>query len=117
MIWGDNMILIIGSMDRRLQDFIRNNKFHQKVLVINKMCNIKTITQNVKVLIPFQIVLKNGIVSNTAVHLEELIITLNVDEIIYTNIYNKDVMEYLEKTYNVKTTYHNLTSGLNNFDF
>lgn len=110
------MILIIGSMDRRLQDFIRNSKFHEKVLVISKMCNIKTITQNVKVLIPFQIVLKNGIVSNTAVHLEELIITLNVDEVIYTNIYNKDVMDYLERTYNVKTTYLNL-STVNNLDF
>lgn len=111
------MILIIGTVDRKLQDFIKKSKFHQKVLVINKMCNVKTITQNVTVLIPFQIVLKNGLVSNTAVHLEELIITLNVDEIIYTNMYNKDIMDYFSKTYNVKTRYYNLNDSFNNFDF
>lgn len=111
------MILIIGTVDRKLQDFIKKSKFHQKVLVINKMCNVKTITQNVTVLIPFQIVLKNGLVSNTAVHLEELIITLNVDEIIYTNIYNKEIMDYFSKTYNVKTKYYDLIDSFNNFDF
>lgn len=102
------MILIIGSMDKRLQQFIKNNNFSEKFQVINKMCNIKTITQNVKVIVPFQIVLKNGIVSNTAVHLEELIISLNVDKIIYTNIYNKEVMDYFTRVYNVKTEYLDL---------
>lgn len=111
------MILIIGTVDRKLQDFIKKSKFHQKVLVINKMCNVKTITQNVTILIPYQIVLKNGLVSNTAVHLEELIITLNVDEIVYTNIYNKEIMDYFSKTYNVKTMYYDLNNSFNSFDF
>lgn len=111
------MILIIGNMDKQLQNFVKNSKFKERMMIINKMCNVKTITDDVDVIIPFQIILKNGLVSNTAVHLEELVITLNVRKILYTNIYNKQIMEYLEKTYNVETEYFNLSDNSNNLLF
>lgn len=111
------MILIVGNMDKQLQNFVRRSTFKERMMVINKMCNVKTITDDVDVLIPFQIVLKNGLVSNTAVHLEELVISLNVRKIIYTNAYNQMIMEHLGKTYNVQTEYLDLTTAPHNLVF
>lgn len=111
------MIIIVGNMDKQLQNFVKISRFKERMMVINKMCNVKTITDDVDVIIPFQIILKNGLVSNTAVHLEELVITLNVRKIVYTNIYNKQIMDYLEKNYKVKTEYLDLTDNSNNLLF
>ncbi len=111
------MILIIGNMDKQLQNFVKNSKFSKRMMIINKMCNVKTINEDVDLIVPFQIILKNGLVSSTAVHLEELVITLNVRKIVYTNIYNKQIMDYLEKTYHVETEYLNLTDNSYNLDF
>lgn len=84
-----------------MNEFLKKHQFNERIIVTNKICNIKFIKGEVKVLIPYEIVLKSGLVSNTLIHLEELIITLNVKEIIYTNSYNHKIMNYLKDTYKI----------------
>ena len=47
------MKLIVGNMSNAIKDFIKRNNFTEHVLVINKMCNVKTIKEPVDVIIPF----------------------------------------------------------------
>ena len=41
------MKLIVGNMSNAIKDFIKRNNFTEHVLVINKMCNVKTIKEPV----------------------------------------------------------------------
>lgn len=107
------MILIIGNMNKRITEFIKKSKFTERMKVINKMCNVKYIKEEVKVIVPFEIILNSGIISNTLVHLEELIITLNVKEIVFTNSYNNNMMNILSNRYNVPIKYINLNNESN----
>lgn len=86
------MILIIGMMDNKMRKFLTSHRFEDKVKVINKMCNVKFIKEDVKVIIPFGFVTENGLVSNTLVDLYELLISLNVLEVIYHNSYNEKII-------------------------
>lgn len=97
------MKLVIGMMDQRMRSFIQKSQFKERMMLINKMCNVKLIKEPVDIIIPFGIVLKSGIVSNTMVHLEELIITVDVKSIAYGNPANQDVMTYLADTYQIPT--------------
>lgn len=99
------MKLVIGMMDQRMRVFIQKSQFTERMMLINKMCNVKLITEPVEVIIPFGVVMNSGIVSNTMVHLEELIITLNVIAIQYGNSANHETMDYLGKTYQIPITF------------
>lgn len=96
------MNLIIGNVDKNMQDFIKKQNFKDKTLVINKMCNVKYIQEPIVLYIPFGIINKYGILSNTMVHIEELLITLNVLKIYYSNDQNDDYMSKLEGKYFVE---------------
>lgn len=54
-------------------------------MIINKMCNVKAIKEDVDLIIPFGDLLDNGLISNTMVHLEELLMSVNVKIIKYGN--------------------------------
>lgn len=75
-----------------MRKFLTSHRFEDKVKVINKMCNVKFIKEDVKVIIPFGFVTENGLVSNTLVDLYELLISLNVLEVIYHNSYNEKII-------------------------
>lgn len=107
------MKLIIGNMDKKLQSLIKKSTFSERMMLINKMCNVKTIKEDVDVIIPFGVITPIGTVSNTFVHLEELLITVNVRKIIYTNIYNKKVLEALKNKYHFELVYLNLYDNQN----
>ena len=109
------MKLVIGNMDKKTIDFIKKSSFSEKMLIINKMCNVKTIKEDVDVIIPYNIILNSGLISNTLVHLEELIITLNVKKIYYSNSYNQNKMEYLSRTYNVECIKFDILNSSNKF--
>lgn len=109
------MKLVIGNMDKKTIDFIKKSSFSEKMLIINKMCNVKTIKEDVDVIIPYNIILNSGLISNTLVHLEELIITLNVKKIYYSNSYNQNKMEYLSRTYNVECIKFDILNNSNKF--
>lgn len=95
------MILIIGNVDSKMTKFLKKEHLKEKTLVINKMCNVKYLNEAVTVIIPFDVINKYGIVNNTMVHLEELIITLNVLKIYYGNDQNTLYLDKLKKIYGV----------------
>lgn len=111
------MKLIIGNMDKKTIDFIKKCKFTEKMLIINKMCNVKTIKEKVDVIIPYNIILNSGKISNTMVHLEELIITLEVAKIYYTNSYNHEQMKRLSSIYKVEVIHIDLNKETDKFIF
>lgn len=102
------MKLIIGIMDNRMKNFIKVNNFDSKIIVINKMCNIKIIKDEVDVIIPFGFVNEYGIISNTSVHIYELIMTLKVNKILYGNISNKIILDKISNDYSIPVDYISL---------
>ena len=102
------MKLIIGIMDNRMKNFIKVNNFDSKIIVINKMCNIKTIKDELYVIIPFGFINEYGIISNTSVHIYELIMTLKVNKILYGNISNKIILDKISNDYSIPVDYISL---------
>lgn len=95
------MIVLIGMMDNRMKEFIKNHKFHDKIIVAYKICNIKHLKGDIDVIIPFGYLLENGLISNTYVHLYELLLTLNVKNVYYYNEHNIDKMKKITDEFNV----------------
>lgn len=95
------MKLIVGNMSYKLQDFIRKNHFTSKTMIINKMCNVKIIKDRVDLIIPFGYLLDNGLISNTMVHLEELLMSVDVDMIKYGNPYQEEKLIAVADKYNI----------------
>lgn len=81
--------------------FLRKQNFTVKTLVINKICNVKYLTEPVVIYIPFGVINKYGIVNNTMVHLEELLITLNVLKVYYGDERNIEYLNKLKDIYGV----------------
>lgn len=111
------MKLVIGNMDQKMRSFIKKCEFKERMMMINKMCNVKTIHEEVDVIVPFGIVMDSGIISDTLVHLEELIISVKVRKIFYTNPYNRDKMKYFEDSYQVETKYIDINQVEQHFEF
>ena len=111
------MKLVIGNMDKKTIEFIKKSIFTEKMLIINKMCNVKKIKDDVDIIIPYNIIMKSGNISNTLVHLEELIITLNVKKVFYSNSYNIERMNYLSKTYNIETIKFDISDNVDKYKF
>lgn len=88
-----------------MKKFIVKNKFQSPTIIINKMCNIKYITEPVTLFIPFDKINKVGLISNTLVHLEELLISTNVKTIYYGVFEDKEKYQKLANLYNVKIEY------------
>lgn len=99
------MKLIIGIMDNRMKNFIKMNNFNSKILIINKMCNIKTIKEEVEIIIPFGFINDYGLISNTAVHIFELVMSVKTNKIYYGNIANKNILEKLSNDYQIPIEY------------
>ena len=95
------MKLIVGNMSNAIKDFIKRNNFTEHVLVINKMCNVKTIKEPVDVIIPFGYLTDVGLISNTLVHLEELIMSVDVKSIKYGNMVNREKIDLIGKKYGI----------------
>ena len=93
--------LIIGNMNPKMMDFIKLNSFTDKIMVINKMCNVKTIKDNVDIIIPFGIIEASGLVSNTQVHLEELLMSVNATSIKYGASINTPILKKISKDYSI----------------
>ena len=96
------MIILVGTMDNRMKEFIKTNKFHSNIIVAYKLCNIKHIKDEVDVIIPFGFLMDNGLISNTYIHLFEMLLTLNVKNIYYYNDYNIEKMKKIADEFNIK---------------
>lgn len=109
------MKVIVGNMTYKLRDFIKNYQFTSRIIVINKMCNVKTIKGKVEVFIPFGRLEKNGLILGTQVNLEELLMSLNVETLYYGNLKNKEEIEEIGNRYDVNVVYldiNNLDRGI-----
>lgn len=99
------MKVIVGNMNPKLREFIRKSKFTSRVIVINKMCNVKTIKGDVDIFIPFGLMMKNGLIQNTEVNVAELIMSLNVKTLYFGNSKNKDEFEKYAKLYDINLVF------------
>lgn len=94
------MKIIVGNMTHKLREFIKKYHFTSKIIVINKMCNVKTIKGEVDIIIPFAKIEPNGLITNTQVHFEELLMSVNVKstnmEILMLNLHLKKLLIVME---------------------
>lgn len=104
------MKLIIGNMSYKLRDFIKKYQFDSKIMVINKMCNVKTIKGEVDIIIPFGKVESNGLITNTQVNLEELLMSVDARVVKYGNILAKEKIEKITNRYQVDSVYLNFST-------
>ncbi len=97
------MILIIGVNDYRMIKFVNKKiiPLKQKYKIINKMCMLKFIKEPVDIVIPFGYLMNNDLVSNTQVHVPELLMTLTVKSISYYNFYNENKLINFAKDFNI----------------
>lgn len=102
------MNVIVGIIDEKMKIFLKTSKFKTQALVIDKMCNIKYLTDPINLYIPFGKINKVGIVDKTLVHVEELVITANVKKILYGNAENKEFLEKISKLYDINLIYLNI---------
>ena len=98
------MKIIVGNMTHKLREFIKKYHFTSKIIVINKMCNVKTI------IIPFAKIEPNGLITNTQVHFEELLMSVNVKSIKYGNPHAKSSFEEIAHRYGIIANYLDLNN-------
>ncbi len=95
------MNIIIGNKnDLRLR---RLNREIPNSLVTDTYCDLKRITEPVILIIPYEKVNNNGFVNNTEISLDELLLKMNVQKIVYGNINNRDIMNNFTNNYHIKT--------------
>lgn len=70
-------------------------------ILTDELCGIKFIKEEVELFIPYSIVLDNGMISNTSLFIEELLITLNVKKV-YLAQTNNDYLEKISVFYKVE---------------
>lgn len=99
------MKIIIGNLDNNMKLFLKKYPFNDRVMLVNKICNIKYIKTPVDIIIPFSKILSSGLLSNTMVHFEELLITLNVSKVYYGNYNNKELMDKFSMEYGIDMEY------------
>ena len=73
------MKIVLGEKNDKTLKFAEKNK----AIFADEMCAIKFIKEEVEVFIPFSKILNNGIVENTKIYFEELLITLDVKKVYY----------------------------------
>ena len=100
--YGDKVILILGLVDNRMRDFIKGHKFHDRFMIIHKICNVKHLKEDVEVIIPFGFIDKYDNVSNTYIQMYEFLLTLNVKKIYYYNEHNINRLKELASEFNVE---------------
>ncbi len=85
-----------------MQAFLKNKVFDDRIKVMYKMCDVKLIKEKTKVIIPFGFIQDNGLVSNTYVHFYELLMSINVEEVIYYNSYNEQKLKQICDEFKIK---------------
>ena len=97
--------VIVGNVDEKMKKFIIKNKFSSPSIIINKMCNVKYLTEPINLFIPFGRINKAGLIENTLVHVEELLISANVKKIFYGVLEDLDKYERFSDLYEVNIEY------------
>lgn len=83
-------------------EFIKSHGLsNMNYLIVDKMCNVKNIKVPCDVIIPFGFVDTLDLVSNTYVHLPELLASINVNTITYYNSYNETRLRNIANRFNI----------------
>lgn len=94
------MNIIIGNpKDQRV---VKLNRQISNSIVTNTYCKLKHIKETVVIIIPYELINNNGFVQNTEISLDELLLKMPVEKIVYGNHLNKSILKEYEKTYHIK---------------
>lgn len=74
-------------------------------VVTNTYCKLKYITEPVSIIIPIDLIKDNGFITNTEISLDELLLKLNVINIVYGNLQNKELLKKYQDDYHIKVNY------------
>lgn len=99
------MIIIVGVKDDKMKEFTK--KFIEYYLVIDNACLIKRIKNKVKIIVPFAELKSNGIFSGTSCWLEELLMTLDVEELLINKKTNEKLLDEICLLYQVPYRFFN----------
>lgn len=91
------MRIVIGEKNDKTLQYAKK----AKAIFADEMCGIKFIKEEVEIIIPFSKILENGMVENTKIYFEELLITLNVKKVYYQHTINS-YLEDLKSFYHIK---------------
>lgn len=95
------MNIIIGNInDPRV---LRLKKQIPNSVVTNTYCKLKNINQSVVIIIPYDLVNQNGFIQNTEISLDELLLKMKVEKIVYGNTNNKKILKDYTNNYHIKT--------------
>lgn len=100
------MIIIIGAKDKKMLEFSDN--YIEDAIIIDKMCSIKSVKGKVKIIVPFAELQDNGVFSGTSIWLDELLMTLNVEELIINKKTNENLLDKICLSYQVPYRFFNL---------
>ncbi len=87
------MKIVIGEKNGKTIKYAYNIK----AILADEMCGIKSIKEDVEIYIPYDKILDNGMIDNTNIYFEEVLITLNVKKVYYRyslNDYLKGVIKF-----------------------
>lgn len=76
------MYVVIGTRNNKMDAFIEKFLLGKKYMIVDKMCTLNRITKSIVVIIPFGRLEPNGLITNTYVHIPELLMTCDVKMII-----------------------------------
>ncbi len=99
------MKIVVGAIDKSTSDFA--NKLKGRVLIVDRLCEIKQLKKEVEVYVPFAKLMKAGNFANTAVLIDELLLTLNISCLYYLPSENQQVVKDLCTYYKVKVLTNN----------
>ncbi len=74
-------------------------------IVTNTYCKLKHLSGLVTIVIPNAIIKENGFIQGTEISLDELLLKLKVQKIVYGNLANKEILNDYLHNYHVKTVY------------
>ena len=93
------MNIIIGNKnDLRINELVR--KIPNSIVTSN-YCNLKNIKELCVVIIPHEIINNNGLISNTEIFIDELLLNLKVVKVVYGNINNSYMINRIRKDYHI----------------
>lgn len=94
------MNIIVGNpKDQRV---IKLKQQIPNSIITNTYCKLKNVKDVVVIIIPYELINNNGFIQNTEISLDELLLKMRVEKIVYGNHINQNILKEYGKTYHVK---------------
>lgn len=89
------MKIVLGENTKNNRDFA--NLYG--AILTSEMCGIKNLKEEVEIFIPYERILENGMITNTIIFIEEVLLTLNVKKVFISqenSEYIKNIASYYD---------------------